>query len=69
MIDPSTGFISKIGSGNFDRETLGNISLTVIAYDNGSPRLNSTAQVLIILQVGVGLYQLINVTVVYILGC
>ena len=56
MIDQSTGFISKMGSGNFDRETLGNISLTVIAYDNGDPQLTGTAQVLIILRVCAGLF-------------
>ena len=50
-INQYTGVISKMGARNFDRETTGDINLTVIAYDNGSPQLNSTAQVLIILLV------------------
>ena len=50
-INQYTGVISKMGASNFDRETTGDINLTVIAYDNGSPQLNGTAQVLIILLV------------------
>lgn len=50
-IDQSTGVISKMGIENFDREMTGHINLTVIAYDNGFPRLTGTTQVLIILQV------------------
>ena len=40
-----------MGASSFDRETTGNINLTVVAYDNGTPQLNGTAQVLIILLV------------------
>lgn len=40
-----------MGAGSFNRETTGNINLTVIAYDNGTLPLTGTAQVLIILLV------------------
>ena len=55
-INQSTGVISKIISANFDRETTGDISLTVIAYDSGLPPLNGTAQVIIRLQVSLILH-------------
>ena len=54
-IDRSSGVISKMGAGSFDRETTGNINLTVIAYDNGTLPLTGTAQVLIILLVSDGI--------------
>ena len=44
-----------MGARNFDRETTGDINLTVIAYDNGILQLTGTAQVLIILLVSVGI--------------
>ena len=50
-INQSSGDISKMGAANFDREATENINLTIIAYDNGSPRLTGMAQQLIIIQV------------------
>ena len=44
-----------MGAGSFDRETTGNINLTIVAYDNGTTQLTGTAQVLIILLVCVGI--------------
>ena len=51
IIGSTDGIITKLSGMPFDRETTGNIQLTIVARDNGSPRRSGTTEVLIELQV------------------